>query len=90
MPLPQLPRGVSGPWHSALACQVTLFMGLQSLGYYVVLTWLPEIFQEEVRMSAAWAGWMLALAQVVDMRPYFSLRCSPVGGLLSTASLWQP
>jgi CP family cyanate transporter-like MFS transporter len=71
MPLPQLPRGVSGPWHSALACQVTLFMGLQSLGYYVVLTWLPEILQEEVRMSAAWAGWMLALAQVVDIASIF-------------------
>ena len=34
------------------------FMGLQSLGYYVALTWLPEILQEEVRMSATWAGWM--------------------------------
>ena len=46
-------------------------MGLQSLGYYVVLTWLPEILQEEVRMSATWAGWMLSLAQVVDIASIF-------------------
>jgi MFS transporter, CP family, cyanate transporter len=47
------------------------FMGLQSLGYCVVLTWRPEILQEEVRMSAAWAGWMLALAQVVGIASIF-------------------
>ena len=58
-------RGVTGLWGSVLAWQVTLFMGLQSLGYYVVLTWLPEILQEEVGVSASQAGWMLALAQVV-------------------------
>ena len=34
-------------WRSALAWQVTLFMGLQSLAYYVTLTWLPEILQED-------------------------------------------
>ena len=64
-------RGVTGLWSSVLAWQVTLFMGLQSLGYYVVLTWLPEILQEEVGMSAAQAGWMLALAQVVVIPSMF-------------------
>ena len=64
-------QGVSGPWRSALAWQVTLFMGLQSLGYYVVLTWLPEILQEEAGMSAAQAGWMLALAQAVGIASIF-------------------
>ncbi|MDP8973657.1 MAG: MFS transporter [Actinomycetota bacterium] len=68
---PAVTQGVSGPWRSALAWQVTLFMGLQSLGYYVVLTWLPEILQEEAGMSAAWAGWMLALAQVVGIGSIF-------------------
>src|SRR5918995_1155895 len=34
-------------WRSPLAWQVTLFMGLQSLSYYVTLTWLPEILQAE-------------------------------------------
>ena len=64
-------RGVAGLWGSVLAWQVTLFMGLQSLGYYVVLTWLPEILQEEVGESAAQAGWMLALAQVVVIPAMF-------------------
>jgi CP family cyanate transporter-like MFS transporter len=68
---PAITQGVSGPWRSALAWQVTLFMGLQSLGYYVVLTWLPEILQEEAGMSAAWSGWMLALAQVVGVASIF-------------------
>ena len=64
-------RGVTGLWGSVLAWQVTLFMGLQSLGYYVVLTWLPQILQEEVGMSAAQAGWLLALAQVVVIPAMF-------------------
>lgn len=64
-------RGVTGLWSSVLAWQVTLFMGLQALGYYVVLTWLPEILQEEVGVSAAQAGWMLALAQVVVIPAMF-------------------
>ena len=58
-------------WRSTLAWQVTLFMGLQSLGYYVVLTWLPEILQEEAGISASRAGWMLALAQAVGIASIF-------------------
>ncbi len=64
-------RGVTGLWKSVLAWQVTLFMGLQSLAYYVVLTWLPAILQEQVGMSAAQAGWMLGLAQVVVIPAMF-------------------
>jgi MFS transporter, CP family, cyanate transporter len=64
-------RGVTGLWSSVLAWQVTLFMGLQSLGYYVVLTWLPQILQEEVGVSAAQAGRLLALAQVVVIPAMF-------------------
>jgi CP family cyanate transporter-like MFS transporter len=63
--------GVGGLWRSALAWQVTLFMGLQSLGYYVVLTWLPEILQEQAGISASRAGWMLALAQAVGITSIF-------------------
>ncbi len=66
----RIPHGVSGLWRSPLAWQVTLFMGLQSLAYYVALTWLPEILQEE-GMSAARAGWMLALAQAVAIVTMF-------------------
>ena len=61
---------VGGLWRSPLAWQVTLFMGLQSLAYYVTLTWLPEILRE-VGMSAARAGWMLALAQAVAIVTMF-------------------
>lgn len=45
-----------------LAWQVALFMGLQSLAFYVILAWLPEILQSR-GMDAASAGWMLSLSQ---------------------------
>ncbi|TLM82491.1 MFS transporter [Pseudarthrobacter sp. NamE5] len=35
------------PWKSALGWQVTLFMGLQSLAFYVMLAWLPSIEREQ-------------------------------------------
>ncbi|WP_233237946.1 MFS transporter [Bordetella sp. LUAb4] len=36
-----------GPvWHSALAWQVTLFMGINSLLYYVLIGWLPSILAD--------------------------------------------
>jgi len=62
--------GVSDLWRSALAWQVTLFMGLQSLTYYVTLTWLPEILQED-GISAARAGWMLGITQAVAIVTIF-------------------
>jgi MFS transporter, CP family, cyanate transporter len=62
--------GVGGLWRSSLAWQVTLFMGLQSLAYYVTLTWLPEILRAG-GMGASRAGWMLALAQAVAIVSMF-------------------
>ncbi len=44
------------------AWQVALFMGLQSLTFYAVLAWLPEILQSR-GLGAGYAGWMLALSQ---------------------------
>lgn len=36
-----------GPvWHCALAWQVTLFMGINSLLYYVLISWLPAILAD--------------------------------------------
>jgi len=61
---------VSDLWRSPLAWQVTLFMGLQSLSYYVTLTWLPEILQAE-GMGAARAGWMLGLSQAAAIVTMF-------------------
>ena len=52
------------PWGSALAWAVTAFMGLQSLGFYVVVTWLPQVFQDS-GVSPAAAGWLLFLFQAV-------------------------
>jgi MFS transporter, CP family, cyanate transporter len=66
----QTPSRVGGLWTSVLAWQVTLFMGLQSLAYYVTLTWLPEILREG-GVSAGRAGWMLALAQAVAIVSMF-------------------
>jgi CP family cyanate transporter-like MFS transporter len=62
--------GIKDLWRSPLAWQVTLFMGLQSLAYYVTLTWLPEILQED-GMGAARAGWMLGLSQAVAVVAMF-------------------
>jgi MFS transporter, CP family, cyanate transporter len=44
----------------ALAWQVAAFMGLQSLGYYATLSWLPTLFRDR-GVSAAGAGGLLAL-----------------------------
>lgn len=51
---------------SKLAWQVALFMGLQSLVFYVVLAWLPEILQSR-GLDANTAGWMLSLSQAVGV-----------------------
>lgn len=59
-------HGAGSLWRSPLAWQVTLFMGLQSMAYYVALTWLPEILRDG-GMSAALAGGMLALNQAVSI-----------------------
>jgi CP family cyanate transporter-like MFS transporter len=35
--------GYRSPWRTALGWQVTVFMGLQSVTFYVLVTWLPSI-----------------------------------------------
>ncbi|KAB7707056.1 MFS transporter [Bacillus aerolatus] len=71
--LPQLGRqkkaaGAAGKsqstrlWRSRLAWQVTLFMGLQSLIFYTVIAWLPDILQQK-GLDAESAGWMLSFMQ---------------------------
>jgi MFS transporter, CP family, cyanate transporter len=62
---------VAGLWRSPLAWQVTGFMGLQSLGYYATLTWLPEILRDG-GTDAATAGWLLALSQAVAIASMFA------------------
>ena len=52
-------------WRSALAWQVTVFMGLQFLIYYVTIGWMP-LFLADHGMTPAKAGWLLTLYQVVS------------------------
>jgi len=49
-------------WSSTIAWQVTLFMGLQSLVYFSITAWLPEILVSH-GFSIALAGWMVTLMQ---------------------------
>ncbi|GGA27555.1 CynX/NimT family MFS transporter [Psychrobacillus lasiicapitis] len=50
-------------WGSTLAWQVTLFMGLQSLIFYVLIAWLPEILKEQ-GISSDQSGWLLSTLQL--------------------------
>ncbi len=47
-------------WRSSLAWKITIFMGFQSLIYYSVVAWIPDIIQEKGLSSSA-AGWMSSL-----------------------------
>lgn len=49
-------------WRSPLAWCITLFMGLQSLIFYTMITWLPDILHVHGYSPNA-AGWMLFLMQ---------------------------
>jgi CP family cyanate transporter-like MFS transporter len=48
-----------GLWKDSIAWMVTGFMGLQSLGFYSVVAWIPTLLQDH-GMSAGQAGWMLS------------------------------
>jgi CP family cyanate transporter-like MFS transporter len=54
------------PWRSPLAWQVSVFMGLQSLGFYSTIAWLPSIVHDHGVGEAA-AGWQLFLFQIVGL-----------------------
>ncbi|MGE6256423.1 CynX/NimT family MFS transporter [Heyndrickxia sporothermodurans] len=49
-------------WKSGLAWKVTFFMGLQSLIFYTIVAWLPEILRQQ-GVSSNSSGWMLSLMQ---------------------------
>lgn len=61
------PRPFRAILRSKVTWKITIFMGLQSLTFYITLAWLPTIFQES-GVSAEQAGYLLSLctlAQVV-------------------------
>lgn len=49
-----------------LAWNISIFMGFQSLTFYVLAAWLPEILIER-GMAATRAGWLVAAMQAVGM-----------------------
>ena len=51
---------------SKLAWRISLFMGLQSMGFYVILAWLPEILHSR-GYDATYSGWMLSLSQATGI-----------------------
>ncbi|MDU4695546.1 MAG: MFS transporter [Paenibacillus sp.] len=59
-----------GIWRSRVAWLVTMFMGFQSILFYVSISWLPDILQER-GMSPEQAGWMLSLMQLISMAGSF-------------------
>ncbi|MCR8657477.1 CynX/NimT family MFS transporter [Paenibacillus endoradicis] len=50
-------------WKSPLAWYVTLFMGLQSMLFYVIVSWLPDILKTQ-GISSDDAGWILSIMQL--------------------------
>jgi CP family cyanate transporter-like MFS transporter len=106
--VPAQARGVAPAglrvYRYALTWQVTAFMGLQSLLYYSVLSWLPTIFQDR-GTSAVTAGNLLALMGVGNLATSLvvpvlaqrlpSQRALVIPSLIGTAaglagSLWAP
>ncbi len=63
-----VPEGtpVAGLWRDRLAWSVTGFMGLQSFGFYALLSWLPTI-AEAHGFSPSHAGLLLSMASLAGM-----------------------
>ena len=62
---PDVPQG-PGFWRSPIAWQITLFMGLQSLLFYVNIAWLPTLLHDR-GFSLAISGWIVSLVQIVSL-----------------------
>lgn len=57
---------------SGTAWIVTAFMGVQSITFYITLSWLPTIFQD-AGYSAAYAGFLLGLSNLVQVASTLSV-----------------
>jgi CP family cyanate transporter-like MFS transporter len=68
------------PWVSALGWQVTIFMGLQSIAFYVLMAWLPTIEQSR-GVTATTAGIHLSIFLLISV--FASLAA---GGILHRGS----
>jgi MFS transporter, CP family, cyanate transporter len=69
---PDLPSPTAGAVRalvgSRLAWMVTVYMGLQSLAFYVLLAWLPSIYRDE-GYTRGHAGALLALIPLIGLVP---------------------
>lgn len=59
-------KGNSGIWKSTLAWKVALFMGFQSLIFYVTISWLAEILID-FGMEQTTAGFMVSYVQLLGI-----------------------
>lgn len=78
------PGSPGGPiWSSALAWQVTMYMGTNSLMYYVLVSWLASMLTA-FGFSAAQAGTLQGLMQIAAVLPGFLL--APLVGRMKDQS----
>lgn len=78
-------------WKSRLAWNVTIYMGSQSLVFYMLVAWLPEILQQR-GMSNETAGWMLSMLQFIILPitfivPVLASRLTNQRGMVVTAGI---
>ncbi|GAA3124369.1 CynX/NimT family MFS transporter [Planomonospora alba] len=63
---PAAPRPFRALLRAPATWSVTVFMGLQSLTFYITLAWLPTIFRE-AGIPAEQAGYLLSLSNLVQI-----------------------
>ncbi|MBY0530670.1 MAG: MFS transporter [Xanthobacteraceae bacterium] len=83
-------KAVQSVWRSKLGWHVTLFMGLQSMSFYTVLSWLSSILQDQGYTPLA-AGWIVALfpALGIPVGLVFPLMMSRFADQRSMSVLWS-
>lgn len=83
------------PWRTATGWWVSVFFGLQSLGFYATQAWLPEMLMARGYTNVT-AGYLLGLANVVGVvasfvTPLLAARAQVLAGALvgaSTLAAW--
>jgi CP family cyanate transporter-like MFS transporter len=75
-PVDRAARSYRSPWTSALGWQVTIFMGVQSIVFFTLITWLPSI-EQSAGISAATAGFHQFLLNIGSL----------AGSLLTAAAI---
>lgn len=68
------PRSASRLWRTPAAWRLSIYMGVQSCAFYVVLNWLPSV-EQELGVDPSTAGWhMLGL----QMMAFVGNMCAPL------------